>query len=173
MSTLKVNTITNLSNEARFGPVLGTSVAAAGTAIDFTGIPSWAKRVTIMFLNVSTSGTSNILAQVRIASGPETAGYASAAVREAAVGAAVSTAGFILTANIGATSIFQGAVTLTLMSNSNWWVSTGLLGHTDGSGNMNSSSGTRTAAGVLTGVRLTMVNGTDTFDAGSVNVMWE
>ena len=29
--------------------VSGTAVSASGTAVDFTGIPSWAKRVTVMF----------------------------------------------------------------------------------------------------------------------------
>ena len=42
----------------------GTAVAStSGTSIDFTGIPSWVKRITVMFNGVSTNGTSNIQIQ--------------------------------------------------------------------------------------------------------------
>ena len=35
------------------------------------------------------------------------------------------------------------------------------------------SSGTITLSGALDRVRITSSNGTDTFDAGSINIMWE
>ena len=48
--------------------VSGTAVAStSGTSIDFTGIPSWVKRITVMFNGVSTSGTS--FKQIQIGSG--------------------------------------------------------------------------------------------------------
>jgi len=34
-------------------------------------------------------------------------------------------------------------------------------------------AGTKTISGVLDRIRLTTVNGTDTFDAGSVNILYE
>ncbi len=43
----------------------GTAVAStSGTSIDFTGIPSWVKRVTILFKGVSISSTSQFLIQL-------------------------------------------------------------------------------------------------------------
>ena len=53
----------------------GTAVAStSGTSITFSSIPSWAKRVTVMFNGVSTSGSSNI--QVQLGAGSTTtSGY--------------------------------------------------------------------------------------------------
>ena len=55
----------------------GTSQAStSGTSIDFTSIPSWVKRITLMFNGVSTNGTSNY--QIQIGSGSvTTSGYTS------------------------------------------------------------------------------------------------
>jgi len=38
---------------------LATAQTASGTAVDFTGIPSWVKRITVMFSGVSTNGWAN------------------------------------------------------------------------------------------------------------------
>lgn len=47
------------------GLTSGTAVATtSGTSIDFTGIPSWAKKITVMFSAVSTNGTSPIQVQI-------------------------------------------------------------------------------------------------------------
>ena len=43
----------------------GTAVAStSGTSIDFTGLPSWVKRITVIFNGVSLSGSSNLLIQL-------------------------------------------------------------------------------------------------------------
>ena len=60
--------------------VRGTTVAStSGTAIDFTSIPSWVKRITFMFSGVSTSGTSNTIIQLGTSGGFVTSGYSSQA----------------------------------------------------------------------------------------------
>lgn len=150
----------------------GTAVAStSGTSIDFTGIPSWVKRVTVMFNGVSTSGSSNF--QVQIGSTTfQTTGYSARALRDS-TSAATATTGFLLTASIGSGSLNAGLATLTNISG-NLWVFTSILCDATG-GNNNYAGGYMTSAlsGVLDRVRITTVNGTDTFDAGSINILYE
>ena len=141
-------------------------------AIDFTSIPSWVKRVTVMFSGASLSGTSSILVQVGDSGGIENTGYASTSTGVTGVsgGTISSTAGYALrlTAAAGA---FSGHMFLTNL-NGNLWVSS-QAGTYDGSTASNVGGGTKTLSAVLDRVRLTTVNGTDTFDAGSVNILYE
>ena len=145
--------------------------STSGTSIDFTGIPSWVKRITVMFNGVSTSITSNYLIQVGSTTF-QTTGYSSRALRDG-TSAATSTAGFLLTGSIAAGSLNGGLVTLTNISG-NFWVFTSILCDATG-GNNNYAGGYMTSAlsGVLDRVRITTVNGTDTFDAGSINIIYE
>lgn len=152
---------------------VGTSVAStSGTSITFTGIPSWAKRITVIFNGVSTSGTSNIL--IQLGSGSiTTTGYSSAAASAGGTNQAQnssSTAGLIVTANTQSTNTTYGLVTINNISG-NTWVSAGTL---NPNGTFIQTSGGGIAlGGVLDRVAITMVNGTDAFDAGSINIMWE
>jgi hypothetical protein len=150
----------------------GTAVAStSGTSVDFTGIPSWAKQITVMFNGVSTSSTSNYLVQVGSTTF-QTTGYSSRALRDGS-SAATSTAGFILTGSIAAGSLNGGLTTITNISG-NLWVFTSILA--DATGGNNSYAGgymTSALSGVLDRVRITTVNGTDTFDAGSINILYE
>jgi hypothetical protein len=151
----------------------GTAVAStSGTSIDFTGIPSWVKRVTVMFNSVSTNGTSNLLIRLRTSGSFVTTGYVSQAMRyySSATTASVTT-GFGVWIGYVAGDSSKGSVSLCLQNSSlNSWVSTGLL--VDAS-NVNMSSGNISLAGVLDGIRITTANGTDTFDAGSINILYE
>ena len=152
----------------------GTSQATtSGTAIDFTGIPSWAKRITLMLNGVSTNGTS--LLQVQIGSGSfTTTGYLSGAstVGGTNVAAGVnSTTGFITEGGGAASVIRYGTVTLVNITG-NTWVMSSAGGRSDGAF-AQVGGGTLALGGVLDRVRLTTVNGTDTFDAGSVNILYE
>jgi hypothetical protein len=151
--------------------VSGTAVTASGTSVDFTGIPSWVKRITVMFSGVSLSGTSNLLVQLGDAGGIENTGYASsyAAGSSNTISSASSTAGFIMLSGV-ATAIASGVMTLQTLG-SNVWVS----GHTIKSTTINTSfgGGDKTLSDTLTQVRITTVNGTDTFDAGSINILYE
>jgi hypothetical protein len=157
--------------------VSGTAVAStSGTSIDFTGIPSTAKRITVMFSAVSTNSTSNLLLQIGNGS-VITTGYDSSASSFNAVNAG-STIGYILTAgNLFAGSLISGLVVITLANSStNLWVSAGTINNstvpaTNGSGNV--SGGNKALSGALDRVRITTVNGTDTFDAGTINILWE
>jgi hypothetical protein len=58
----------------------GTAVAStSGTSIDFTSIPAWVKKITVMFDRVSTNGTSFVQVQLGTSGGFVITGYVSAA----------------------------------------------------------------------------------------------
>ena len=152
----------------------GTAVAStSGTSIDFTSIPSWVKRVIVMFNGVSTNGTSNYLIQIGAGS-VTTTGYLSVSSVNAvsSVGSTAFTTGFgIQNGATAATTVNQGAVTIYLLS-SNVYVANGLVSNSDVARTVN-TAGSITLGGTLDRVRITTVNGTDTFDAGSINILYE
>lgn len=150
----------------------GTAVAStSGTSIDFTGIPSWVKRVTVMFNGVSTNGTANPLIQIGSGS-VQTTGYSSVSANLQAAGATISaTTGFIIYQNY-APSAVMGSIVLTLIG-SNIWAASGVTGTVVGVVVGYTTAGNVTLSGALDRVRITTVGGTDTFDAGSINIMYE
>jgi hypothetical protein len=135
--------------------------------VDFTSIPSWVKRITVMFNGVSTNGTSSVIIQIGDSGGVETTGYDSAT---AFTGANV-TSGYSIY-NENATAVARGAVELIKYSGDTW-VATGTLLAVTTSRYMFTVCGTKTLSDTLTQVRITTVNGTDTFDAGTINIMYE
>ena len=151
----------------------GTAVAStSGTSIDFTSIPSWVKRVTVMFDGVSTNGTSP--PQVQIGSGSvTTTGYLSSASFLASggtSGVSTSTTGFVI-AGISATNARTGHMVLTNITG-NAWVSSTIGGFTDATATL-MGGGNLTLSGTLDRIRITTVGGTNTFDAGSINILFE
>lgn len=154
--------------------VSGTAVAStSGTSITFNSLPSWAKRITVMFNGVSTSGTS--IMQVQIGAGSvTTSGYATAA-GSGSTGAsptvAQPTTGFYIVADGNAAYVRHGSLVLTNVSG-NIWTASGCGGESAG-GRFWTTGGTLTLGGVLDRVVVTTVNGTDTFDAGSINILYE
>jgi hypothetical protein len=146
-----------------------TAVAStSGTSIDFTGIPSWAKRITVMFSGVSTNGTSNILLRLGDAGGIEDTGYASGSSYNGAD--AANSTGFLLVMDVVAAVNYNGAVTFSKLDG-NTYSSFG--GFANNSSAVWSCAGAKTLSDTLTQVRITTVNGTDTFDAGTINIMYE
>lgn len=152
---------------------LGTAVAStSGTSIDFTSIPSGTKRITINFSGVSGNGTSNMLVQIGDSGGIENTGYASGATNDNGT-RVTSTAGFIIVSATAAGSLFSGRVTLELLDAANFtWVSAGQICET-GSGMDGESGGNKSLSAELDRVRITTVGGTDTFDAGKINITYE
>lgn len=149
----------------------GTAAAASsGTAVLFTSIPSWVKRVTVLFNEVSLSGTDNILVQLGDAGGLETTGYVSSSVGTAGASGATqsSTAGFIVASTLAA-YVNSGALVLSLMG-SNLWIASG-CGKLGTAGWF--SGGSKTLSDTLTQLNIT-VTGANTFDgAGTVNILYE
>lgn len=156
--------------------VSGTAVAStSGTSIDFTNIPSWVKRITVMFSGVSTSGSSTPQIQIGDAGGVEITGYVSTAVTigtSTASSGVSSTTGFSLSGSTAATVILSGAVVICLQTGTTW-VASGTLNRDDTTGFVNVIAGKKALSDVLDRVRITTVGGTDTFDAGSINILYE
>ena len=139
---------------------------------EFTGIPSWVKRITVMFNGVSLSGSSNFLIQLGDAGGIENTGYVSTAqsiTGGVGGGNLSSTAGMIMSSG-GAAVISSGHMILTLIS-SNIWISSHVVKLTTTASGF--GGGDKTLSDVLTQIRITTVNGSDTFDAGSINILYE
>ncbi len=154
---------------------LMTAQTASGTSVNFTDIPAWAERITVAFSGISTSGTSNIIIQLGDAGGVEVTGYLGASTRLAdstAVSAANYTTGFGIAVN-SAAAVIHGIITIALINAStNLWAASGALGYSNSAGII-VSGGSKSLSETLTQVRITTVNGTDTFDAGTVNVLYE
>jgi len=151
----------------------GTAQAStSGTAITFTGIPSTAKRITVMFNGVSTSGTSNILIQVGSGS-VITTGYTGQynfySQGSSSSGGTLS-AGF-LTINNNASGLNYGSAVIYNISGNTWVCSTNIS--LTVSGYVTNTNGIIALSGILDRVVITTVNGTDTFDAGSINILYE
>jgi hypothetical protein len=152
---------------------LETAKSATGTSVDFTGIPSWVKRITVMFAEVSTNGTSVMLIQIGAGS-VTTSGYLGSganAIDPNIVTSVVRGGGFAIDNSVTATAARSGSAILSLMGGNNWSCF-GIMGRSDGAG-VGFGGGHLPLGGTLDRVRITTANGTDTFDAGSINIMYE
>ena len=165
--TLQAATATSSVNK------LETAVAStSGTNIDFTSLPSWIKRITVMFAGVSTNGaTSNYLIQLGAGS-VTTSGYLGATTFLSSIAVSANlTTGFGIYNASGASQVFHGSVQITTMG-SNLWVASGVLAQSNGAATI-TTGGSVTLSGTLDRLRITTVNGTDAYDAGSVNILYE
>jgi hypothetical protein len=152
-----------------------TKASTSGTTVDFTDIPVWAKKVTILFSGVSTSGSSDVIVQIGTSGGYINSGYVGSAITVvggASPGASAYSSGFLIRMGGGASAaaVRVGIVELQNVFDNTWVgdVSIGLTNTVYWAG----GSGQLNAAAVLNSVRITTVNGTDTFDAGSISVRY-
>ena len=167
------------SQGAGAAPVFATAAATitegsetattSGTSIDFSSIPSGVKIIRVGFIGVSTNSTSNWLIQIGDSGGLETSGYSSQA--SVAASSSSSTVGFVLTSALNAAAAVGGIVELMRVdSGGTKWVYTSRLAvaafHPHG------GAGYKTLTAELDRLRLTTTNGSDTFDAGSVNIQY-
>ena len=149
----------------------GTAVAStSGTSIDFTSIPSWVKRITVMLSGVSISGTSYIGVRLGDSGGFESTGYTCRSAPCNGTGSTDTTL-FLLEANGSAANLFYGNMTITALGSNSWTYTSAACSSSSGSQYI--GSGAKTLSDTLTQVRITTVNGTDTFDAGSINILYE
>lgn len=154
----------------------GTPVATtSGTEKDFTGIPSWVRRITVSLAGVSLSGTALLRFRLGTSGGFATSGYVGAgSVISSGSATANQTAGFDIYTNVpNASYTYSGEIVFVCVDATNdIWAAAGTF-------SCNSVAWTHTVAGhvdlsgALTQVRLTTSNGTDTFDAGTINIHYE
>lgn len=153
--------------------VSGTSQAStSGTSIDFTSIPSWVKRITVMIAGMSTNGASEFVLRIGDSATISATGYVGAYAVNATASASTTGFGFANGSSATAT-IVSGSFILTALDVATFkWTCIGMLGESD-TVRMTYSAGSKTLAGALTNVRITTINGTDTFDAGTINILYE
>ena len=151
------------------------------TYADVTGIPSWVKRITIVFVDgVSTNGTSPIIVQLGTSSGFQTTGYESAAsFTSSSGGYLTSTSGFLIDATNTAIASYGRYGTMTIVtagsaSTDTFWAYSANI-YAKGSQVCTASAGGKTigSSGVVDRIRITTTNGTDTFDAGAFGIIYE
>lgn len=152
-----------------------TAVAStSGTSIDFTSIPAGVKRITVMFSGVSTNGTSNPQIQLGDSGGVETSGYncVTSYISGSTPGSNSFSSGFGMNGN-ASSYVYHGALIISLLdSSTNLWAAIGNVATSD-STRIFHIAGTKALSATLDRVRITTVNGTDTFDAGSINILYE
>lgn len=157
------------------GFTLGTPVAStSGTSIDFTGIPAGTKQIVVSFKDVSTNGTSPKIILLGDAGGFETSSYKSSCVTlttAANVSANISSA-FIIN-SIVADHKTSGSMTFTLENATAFaWVATGSFFDGFGYDIAFLTAGKKELSQELNSIRITTVNGTDTFDLGEINIAY-
>lgn len=162
-------------DSARYGQLgtiitIGTEQAStSGAAIDFTGIPAGVRRITVMYVGVSSDSTGALLVQIGDSGGVEATGYVSTAQSGAATQSATS--GFVMTDTSGsATDTISGSITLCLEDAANFtWVSAGIV--KVAAGEVWYSAGEKALSAELDRVRVTWSSGN--FDAGAINISYE
>jgi hypothetical protein len=169
--TFPAGTGTAVVNNVNSAIVSGTAVTpSAVTFTDFTGIPSWVKRITVVFNEISTNGSSGTLIQLGTSGGVVSSGYLSTSVGAAsAPGVSNYTAGFGLR-NDSASYVMSGHMVITNISG-NIWISSHIT--KVGTAVCPVGGGSVTLGGTLNQIRFITANNTDTFDAGSINILYE
>ena len=172
--TLPDGTGTVVVNNVSSALVSGTAQTASGINVDFANvIPSWAKRITVMFNGISvTANTVPGFVQLGTGTTPTytTSGYVAVGSQlgASAIASSNQTSGFPILNQFSATATMQGLITISNLTG-NTWAAFGCTAE-NGSGRQFLSSGAVTLGAALTSIR---VNHGDTFDAGTINIMWE
>lgn len=169
----KLETVTAQSIADLAGFTLATKVTpGAVTSVDFTGIPAGVKIIAIELVGISTNGTGNVFVTLSDAGGFETSGYLGSAWSTSAGSGVNDTTSFPVTASISATSVIHGIIFLTLVDASTFtWAESGNVGFSNAA-SVNVSAGSKSLSAELTGVRVTLGGG-NTFDAGSINILYK
>jgi len=144
------------------------------TFIDFEDVPTWARRITVLFDGVRSNSSSSRLVQLGTSAGFINTGYLSYWVYAAnnVVTGSNSTAGFGLW-NGGSNDINYVTMTITNVTGNNW-LSTHHGGFWNGGSNFGQAGGGRvTILDVITRIRVIMVNTAEIFTAGTINVVYE
>jgi len=172
--------VTTNSGAVYDGISRGTSVTASGTSVDFTSIPSWVKRITVMFDGVSTNGSSLPVIQLGDSGGIETTGYASQGTlcgSNTYFPSSTSTSAFLIadTGYSQASSTYTGVMVINNLTSNTFvaYSQCDMRNRVGSSPVIGLGSGSKTLSATLDRVRITTVNGTDTFDAGSINILFE
>jgi len=149
-----------------------TAVTNFTTSADFTNIPTWVRRITLIFSDISLSGSDNVLVQIGDSGGLETTGYLGAngyAISGAATVAGNFTTGWGIAVG-SASGVFFGTMQIVNLTG-NTWVSSFSGGFSNAAA-FSGGGGNKTLSAQLDRVSVTRT-GTNTFDAGTINILFE
>jgi hypothetical protein len=165
--------ITLDGNNANTVGVINSRTAVAstsGTSIDFTGIPAGVKRITVIFRGVSTNGTSNILVRLGTSGGIITTGYVTASSTSSGTNT-TATDGLFAVNSVAAAENYTGNIVIYNITGTTWASANHCANMT--TGNTRIGGGSIDIAGTLTQLSITTSSGTQVFDAGSINILYE
>jgi len=171
-SGITANLTGNLTGSLTSGGslILATAQNASGTVVDFASIPSWAKRITVIMNGISTNGSSPVEIRATYGAIPSTYFGSGISITPTSITGNLSTTGFQI-AGQNAANIRSGLCILSKLSG-NLWIASINGTYTDLVGSFN-GGGSTLLTGPLDSIRITTVNGTDTFDAGTINISYE
>lgn len=159
----------DLLTRALGGPVVTATKVATGAFVDFDSIPSWAKRITVTFNQVSTNGSSQYLVQIGSSAGVEPTGYESSG--SSGTSGFTTSIGFVACANTSAAAFVYGSLTLRKHAGNRWISDAQTVGYPGFVASL--GTGGKSLAGTLDRLRITTQNGTDQFDGGNFAVTYE
>jgi hypothetical protein len=155
--------------QASLGITSGTAVTStSGTAIDFTSIPSTAKRITVMLSGVRTTGTFPVLIQLGSTTFA-TSGYAGGGSFFTSDVNTSATNGILYEGYSTTNATRHGSMQIQNFSG-NTWVGSAIGNWSDGYATQ--GNGSVTLSGTLDRIRIT-TNSANTFNLGSINIMYE
>lgn len=170
-----------VSSTGAYGQLKASTVVTptSGTSVDFTGLPTWVRRVTVMLAGVTTSSTSPIIIQIGAGSFASTL-YSGTAGGVANTGNIMTVAsytnGFGMGAAVGnADQKYNGTLSICLVNSATGlWAASGSTSLAPGSFiGVQTCGGSRTLSGTLDRIRITTSGGAATFTAGSINILYE
>lgn len=172
-SGLEIATMGNVKVQAQSQLLLGTAQMASGTSVDFLAIPTGVKRVSVVISDVSSSGVSPMQLQLGTSAGFETTDYVCnfSLFTTAAVSGGSNTGGLYLGVGTESAAATKSTIITLIRVSGNSWAMAANITRSGGGGGISNAS--KTLAGNLDRIRLTTLNGTDTFDAGTVNILME
>jgi hypothetical protein len=154
----------------------GTEQATtSGAQIDFTSIPAGVRRITVMFEGVSFNGSDGASIQLGDSDGIETTGYVGqigiAAGTSAGQNLAPTTAAQVIYTGTAAVDNCSGVIFIVNQSGNKWLLS-GNITRNGTVPQIYVMQASKTLSDVLDRIRF-KVDGANSFDAGSINIMWE
>jgi hypothetical protein len=137
----------------------------------YTNLPNTAKRIVILFNGISTNGSSVLMVRIGTGGTNATTGYTATAINNGNTDGISYTTGFGLAEDNAATRVVHGICSLFNITG-NTWICQSSLGDTSAN-KASLAHGSITLSGTLNRVDISTVNGTDRFDAGSINIICE
>ncbi len=178
-SQAEVNAMTDTTKtlSANHNKIVAATMQAStsGTSIDFTGIPSGVRRITIEFQGVSLSGIDEIFVQLGDAGGIETTGYLGSytnIIDASNTGVGQATSGLRVSTNGAAATALHGTIILTLMDSATFrWTGISIMGNSSAN-TFHTGATSKALSAELDRIRITST-GASTFDAGNINIVYE